>query len=52
MASAHLEALNSRHATLDGQIVTEMNRPMPDSALISRLKREKLKVKEEISRQP
>ena len=51
MASAHLEALNARHANLDGQIGTEMNRPMPDNAVISRLKREKLKLKEEIGRQ-
>ena len=51
MASAHLEALNARHATLDGQIANEMTRPMPDHSVISRLKREKLKLKEEIGRQ-
>ena len=50
MASAHLEALQARHASLSGQIATEMNRPMPDDVLISRLKREKLKLKEEMGR--
>ena len=50
MASAHLEALSSRHASIDGKIAMEMTRPLPDSAQIARLKREKLKVKEQIAR--
>lgn len=50
MASAHLEALNARHALLDGKIAAEMSRPVPDSATIGQLKRQKLKVKEEIQR--
>ncbi len=50
MASAHLEALNARHALLDGKINTEMNRPLPDTTVIAELKRQKLKVKEEIQR--
>ena len=51
MASAHLEALNARHAILDGKISSEMTRPMPDSTTIAELKRQKLKVKEEIQRE-
>ncbi len=51
MASAHLDALSSRHATIDSKIALEMNRPLPDSAQLARLKREKLKVKEQIARQ-
>ena len=52
MASAHLEALNARHAQLDGMISAEMSRPLPDPARLSSLKRQKLKLKEEIQRQP
>lgn len=50
MASAHLEALNARHASLDGKISSEMIRPMPDSTAIAELKRQKLKVKEQMNR--
>ncbi|MGQ5702124.1 DUF465 domain-containing protein [Sandaracinobacteroides sp. A072] len=50
MASSHLEALNSRHAMIEGQITTEMNRPVPDSVKLSELKKQKLKLKEEIRR--
>jgi hypothetical protein len=52
MANAHLEALNARHARLDGMIAAEMTRPLPDPARLSSLKRQKLKLKEEIQRQP
>ncbi len=51
MASAHLEALSARHAKLEGKIAREMTRPIPDSATLAELKRQKLKVKEEIQRE-
>lgn len=51
MPSSHLEALSARHALLDGKIAAEMIRPMPDSATIAQLKRQKLKLKEEIQRE-
>lgn len=47
MASAHLEALNARKTRLEGQIAAEMTRPLPDSARIAQLKKQKLRVKEE-----
>ena len=50
MASTHLEALSSRHRVIDGEIANEMRRPVPDTARLSRLKREKLKLKDEIAR--
>lgn len=50
MANTHLETLNARHARLDGMIADEMHRPLPDNARISKLKREKLRLKEEIGR--
>lgn len=50
MANAHLESLSARHAALDASVAAELQRPLPDSTRIARLKREKLKVKEQISR--
>ena len=51
MANPHLETLNARHAQLDGLIVAEMTRPLPDPTTLSRLKRQKLKLKEEMQRE-
>lgn len=50
MAKAHIDALNARHASLDGMIADEMLRPIPDSTRVMQLKREKMKLKEEIAR--
>ena len=44
----HVDSLRTKHAHLDRLIADEAHRPMPDQATISRLKREKLKLKEEI----
>ncbi len=46
--SAHLQALRAKHAALDEEIAKEMARPLPDEMVISNLKRQKLKIKEEI----
>ena len=48
MQQAHISALQTRHAGLDARISEESQRPMPDMATISRLKKEKLKIKEEM----
>ncbi|MBC6439670.1 MAG: YdcH family protein [Rhodospirillales bacterium] len=45
-----LHGLEARHAALESEIETEANRPLPDQALLTELKREKLKIKEEIAR--
>ncbi len=45
-----LRALEDRHATLEREIAQEDARPRPDEATLARLKREKLKLKEEIER--
>jgi hypothetical protein len=47
MDQAHIAALQTRHAGLDKQIAEETQRPRPDDALIARLKKEKLRLKEE-----
>ncbi len=46
--TAHLQALRAKHAALDEEIAKEMARPLPDETTISSLKRQKLKLKEEI----
>jgi hypothetical protein len=45
-----LDALKERHAALEARILDEDQRPRPDSAVLMRLKLEKLRVKEEIER--
>jgi hypothetical protein len=47
---AHIEALKEKHATLDARISDEDHRPRPDDMTLSRLKVEKLRVKEEMER--
>ena len=42
-----LRSLEERHATLERQIAVEDARPQPDDLALVRLKREKLRVKEE-----
>lgn len=46
MQNAHLSALEQKHAGLDARIAEENQRPFPDSATLSRLKKEKLRIKE------
>ncbi len=45
-----LRALEDRHATLEARIADEDNRPRPDADQLARLKREKLRLKEEMER--
>jgi hypothetical protein len=47
---ARLDALKERHAALETRILDEDQRPRPDSETLSRLKIEKLRVKEEMER--
>jgi hypothetical protein len=49
MQNAHLSALEAKHATLDRRIADEAHRPMPDQMILAQLKRQKLKVKEEMT---
>ena len=49
-AEAHIDALSKKHAALDDQIHTEENRPAPDSTLLHELKREKLILKDEMTK--
>ncbi|WP_138379121.1 DUF465 domain-containing protein [Luteithermobacter gelatinilyticus] len=49
-AEAHLNALSEKHANLEKMISEEELRPAPDSLILHGLKKEKLKLKEEIER--
>lgn len=49
MHQAHVSALQAKHAGLEARIVEENQRPLPDGATIARLKKEKLRIKEEIA---
>ena len=51
MANAHLDNLAARHARLDASLAAELKRPLPDAAVLRRLKREKLKLKDELNRE-
>ena len=46
----HLESLRHRHARLEDRLHEEMLRPFPDTLLVTRLKRQKLHIKDELSR--
>lgn len=48
--SAHLQELSERHRQLERRIQEEMARPGSDDLEIRRMKQEKLKLKDEISR--
>jgi hypothetical protein len=50
MPNAHVETLNARHARLDAKLAEERNRPLPDAARLTQIKREKLRLKEELVR--
>lgn len=47
-STAHQTALETKHATLDRRIAEEAHRPHPDATRLSDLKKQKLKLKEEI----
>ncbi|OYX42699.1 YdcH family protein [Altererythrobacter fulvus] len=49
MESSHFVALQTKHDGLERRIREEMNRPSPDVATLQVLKRQKLRVKEEMS---
>lgn len=49
-ASSHVNALQSKHAGLEARLRDEMARPVPDAAAVQAIKRQKLKIKEEIAR--
>lgn len=49
MDQAHIAALQTKHAGLDARIAEETQRPLPDMSVLARLKKEKLRLKEELT---
>jgi len=43
-----MKSLQNRHAEIEFQIEKELNRPLPDQALIVDLKKQKLRIKDEL----
>lgn len=50
MVQEQLDSLKTKHANLERAIDEEAHRPLPDTGQIHTLKREKLKIKDEIAR--
>lgn len=50
MDTSHSSALQLKHAGLERQIEAELSRPMPDDAVVQSLKKQKLRIKEELER--
>lgn len=48
-STQHAESLRAKHAAIELQIQQEENRPKPDDMLIAELKRQKLRIKDEIA---
>lgn len=49
MDKSHASALAAKHAGLDKKIEAEQQRPSPDQFRITELKRQKLRIKEQLS---
>jgi hypothetical protein len=49
METSHATALQAKHEGLDRRLREELNRPAPDTAKIQFLKKQKLRIKEEIA---
>lgn len=50
MDNMHLAALEAKHAGLEARIVSEMQRPHPDDVAVAALKKQKLRIKDELAR--
>ena len=50
MQNTHLSALSAKHNVLDQRISAETQRPMPDQMILAALKKQKLRIKEEMRR--
>jgi hypothetical protein len=48
MEQAHFSALETKHAGLENRISEENRRPHPDSRTLMQLKKEKLRIKDEM----
>jgi hypothetical protein len=49
MEQPHFSALETKHAGLENRIAEETRRPVPDTGVLATLKKEKLRIKDELS---
>mgnify|MGYP000117818735 FL=1 len=49
MHSSHVDALKAKHAGLEARLHEEQIRPSPDIAMMQQIKKQKLRIKEEIA---
>ena len=49
MEQSHIASLQAKHEGLERRLKDEMSRPAPDMSMIQKLKKQKLRLKEEIS---
>lgn len=50
MDNLHQAALQAKHAGLEARIVSESQRPAPDTAALATLKKQKLRLKDALAR--
>lgn len=50
MDNMHLAALEAKHAGLEARISSELQRPAPDPTRVAELKKQKLRLKDEMAR--
>ena len=50
MDNVHLAALEAKHAGLEARIDNELQRPAPDTGIVATLKKQKLRLKDEMAR--
>ncbi len=49
MQSSHVDALKAKHAGLEARLHEEQCRPAPDISMIRQIKKQKLRIKEELA---
>ena len=49
MEQSHVSALQLKHATLERRIAEEMSHPLPDLEALQQLKKQKLRIKDELT---
>lgn len=49
MSTSHVSSLAAKHADIEARLNDEQRRPKPDTVLIASLKKQKLRLKEEIA---
>jgi hypothetical protein len=50
MDNAHIAALQAKHSGIDRRIADETARPLPNMSMVTKLKKQKLKVKESLTK--